>query len=179
MNYYSKSSQASNTDDVAFATWPNPGAMGDNLYYPNLLVPQSTYPDPGYHSRSYVPDFNAADDAAFSPAPSTELGAFTDLPMQADFTNQVSSQCVGTSTRTYRAVPQNIFDPWSMLGPCMFFLRLPLFFVFTGCESKAHLNANAADPHSQMVGFPNGTRVDPLAAFLAATTPDVSTNASD
>jgi len=59
-------------------------------------------------------NFNAADDAAFSLAPTTETGAFANPPTQVDFTNQVGSQCVGMSTRTYPAVPQNTLDPWSM-----------------------------------------------------------------
>ena len=77
--------------------------MGDYLYDPYLSEPQSTYPGPvsvpGYPSAagSYVPDFNPANDAAFSLALSTEMGAFA-LPVQADLINQVSCQCVGTST---------------------------------------------------------------------------------
>jgi hypothetical protein len=122
----------SNMDDAAVAasmTLPDPWAMGDNyLYYPSLSVPQSTYPDPvsglGYPTAGpYVPDFSAAGNAAFSLAPTTEMGAFANLPIQADFTNytnQVSSQCVGTSTWTYPAVAQYFVDPWSMPGPCMF-----------------------------------------------------------
>ena len=48
-------------DDLTSATWPYP--------YPYTSVPQSTYPDwvpDGYPSTagSYVPDSNAADDAA-------------------------------------------------------------------------------------------------------------------
>ena len=105
MNHYYTST--SNTDDVASATWPNPGAMGDYPQYPNFSVPQSTYPDlvsgPGYTSL----------------APTTEMGAFANLSTQTDITNQVSSQCVGMSTWTYPAVPQNIPDLWSMPGPCM------------------------------------------------------------
>jgi len=106
-------------------TLPDPWAMGDGyLSYPNLSVPQSTYPvsGPGYTAGPHVPDLSAADDAAFSLAPTTEMGAFANLPLQADFsnfTNQVSNQCVGTSKWTYPAVPQNFVDPWSMPGPCM------------------------------------------------------------
>ena len=161
MSYYSSSS---NTDDVASATWPNPGAMGYYLYYPNLSVPQSTYPDlvsgPGYPSLS----------------PTTEMGAFTNLPIQADFMSQVSGQCVGTLTWTYPAVPQSVLEPWSMPGPCMFlFLHLPLLFVFTGCESKAHFNGDVAVPQPQLVE----TGFDPLAAYSAGTAPEVSANNSD
>ena len=125
MNY---SVSYSNMDEAASMTLPDPWAMGDYLYDPSLLVPQNTYPDPvsapGYPPTAglYVPDFNP-DDAAFSLAPTTEMGAFANLPLQADFTNfanQVSSQCVETSTWTYLAVPQNFVDPWSMPGPCMF-----------------------------------------------------------
>ena len=123
MNY--SESSYSNNDDIASTTGPNPWAMGNYLYSPYLLVPQSTYPDPvfapGYPSPtgSYVPNFNAANDAAYSLAPTSEMGAFA-LPIQADFINQVGSQCVGTLTWTYPAVPQNALDPWSVPGPCMF-----------------------------------------------------------
>ena len=110
----------SNKDGVVSATWPDSlCAMGDYpCYYPYGSVPQSTYPDlvsaPGY------PDINAANDAAFSLAPATEMGALANLPTQADFTSQVSSQYVGKSTWAYPAVPQNVLDPWTMQGPCMF-----------------------------------------------------------
>ena len=118
----------SNVDDASSMTLPDHWAMGDDFIYPNTLVPQSTYPDPvsgsGYPSAgAYVPDLSAADDAAFSPAHTTEMGAFANLPLQADIsniTNQVSSQCVRTLTWSYSAVPQNPVDPWSMPGPCMF-----------------------------------------------------------
>ncbi|KAF8504851.1 hypothetical protein F5888DRAFT_1659093 [Russula emetica] len=88
-------------------------AMGDYPYYPYPPVPQSTYPDlvsaSGYPSTAgtylpdYLPNFNAADDAAFSLAPTTEMRAFANLPTQGDFTNQ------------------NVLDPWSMPDLCMFF----------------------------------------------------------
>ena len=126
MNYFVS---YSNNDDVAStATWPNPWAHGDYLYDPYPSVLCGTHPDPastpGYSptAGSCTPAFNAADDAAFSLAPTTETGAFANLPIQADltnFVNQVSSQCVGTSW-TYPALPQNDLDPWSMPGPCMF-----------------------------------------------------------
>ena len=68
-----------------------------------------------------VPDFNAADDAAVSLAPTTGMDAFGNLPTQVDFTyHQVSSQCVGMSIWTYPAVPQNILDSSSMPDPCTF-----------------------------------------------------------
>ena len=114
MNY---SVPYSNNGDIAStATWPNPWAQGDYLYDPYPSVLCGTHPDPastpGYSpTGSYTPNVNAADDAAFSLAPTTEMGVFA---------NQVSSQCVGTSTRTYPTVPQNIIDPWSMPGLCMF-----------------------------------------------------------
>jgi hypothetical protein len=85
-----------NTDEVASATWADPlwalGYQDD----PSLPVPQSTYPDvisAGYLSTagSYVPNFNAVDEAAFSTTPTTEMGEIA-LPIQADFTNQVSSK---------------------------------------------------------------------------------------
>jgi hypothetical protein len=121
----------SNKDDLALATPPDPvWAIGDYPYHPYPSVPQSTHldlvSDPGYPSTtgSYVPDFNAAGDAAFSLTPTTKMEAFVNLPTQLDFTNQVSNQCVGTSTLTYRAVPQNVLDPWSMPAPCMFLSRI-------------------------------------------------------
>ena len=106
-------------DGIATTTCPNPWAMGDYLYEPYLSVPQSTYPDPvpapGYPSPagSFVPEFNAADDAAFSLAPTSEMESFA-LPVQADFENQVSSQCVGTWACTYLRC-HRIF---LILGPC-------------------------------------------------------------
>jgi hypothetical protein len=103
-----------NKDDVASATQPDSlWSMGDYSY---LQVPQSTYPDPGL----YVPGFNTADDAGLLFAPTAEMGAFTNLSAGVNFTNQVSIQCTGTPTWTYPAVPQNVLDPWSMPGPCMF-----------------------------------------------------------
>lgn len=88
----------SNKDNIASATWSDPlWAMGDYLY-PYLSVPQSTHPDPvsapEYPStaRSYVPDFNAANDAAFSLAPTIEMGAFSNLPTQVNSTNPVSDK---------------------------------------------------------------------------------------
>ena len=114
----------SNKDDVASATWSNPLWASGGYPYPS--VPQNTHPGlvsaPGYPSTagSYVPDFNATDDAAFSLAPTTELGAFVNPRTQADFTNQVSSQCVVTSTWTHSVRPQNVLDPWFMLALCMF-----------------------------------------------------------
>jgi hypothetical protein len=116
-----------NKDGVVSATWPDLlCAMGDYPYYAYRSVPQSTYPGrvyaPGYPStsRSFIPDLNAANDAAFSLAPTTEMGAFANLPTQADCTSQVSSQYVGTSTWTYPGVPQDVLDPWSMPTLCMF-----------------------------------------------------------
>ena len=111
MNYYGSYSNLNN-DDGATATWPNPWATGGYLY-PSISVPQSTYPEipqepvlGGYPSTagSYDPYFNAANDAAaFSLAPTTEMGAFANLPIQADYTNQVSSRCVRALTWTYPA----------------------------------------------------------------------------
>ena len=74
----------SNEDNVASPDLLLP--MGDNTY-PYIPVPQNTLPgpitDPGPStSGSYVPDFNAADDAANSLALTTEMGAFADLPTQ-------------------------------------------------------------------------------------------------
>ena len=119
--------------DQAFA----PGYLTVGSYVPDFnaadpypSVPQSIHPDqvftPGYPTfRSHVPDFNAADHAGLSLPPTTEMGAFAnmpslDLPQQVDFTNQVSSQCVGTSTWTYPDVPQDFINPWSMPALCMF-----------------------------------------------------------
>ena len=151
MNYYGS---YSNKDDVASATWPDHWAMGDYLY-PNISVPQSTYPDPvlgGYPSTagSYIPNFNAADDAAFSLAPTTEMEEFANLPIQADFrdfTNQVSIRCVRTSTWTYPAVPQNV-DPWTMPGPC----------VFLSCICHYSLYSLDADPKPTSMRIPRSPK---------------------
>ena len=60
------------------------------------------------------------------------------------------------------------------------FLHLPLFFVFTGCGSKAaHFYAAAAVPQPQHVGISNWAGVDPVADYSATTTPYVSANNSD
>ena len=78
-----------NKDGVSPATWPIPlGATGDYTY-PYLSVPQSTHPGlvsvPGSSTAtSYVPDFNTADDAAFSFAPTTEMGGVANLLAQLD-----------------------------------------------------------------------------------------------
>ena len=113
----------SNEDGIASTTWPNPCATEDYLYEPYLSVPQSTYPDPipaqGYPFAGSFADFNVPNDAALSLAPTSEMESFA-LPVQADFANQVSSQCVGTSICTYPAVPQDFLDSWSMPGTCMF-----------------------------------------------------------
>jgi hypothetical protein len=61
------------------------------MYVPFLHLPRS-FVFTGYESE--VPDINAADDAAFSVAPTAEVGVFASLPAQADFTSQVSSQYV-------------------------------------------------------------------------------------
>jgi hypothetical protein len=112
-------------EDVASVTWPDPLWATGDYPYSNLSVPQGTYPDlesaSGYtFTTGSVPDLNAANDAAYLLAPPQEMGAFPNLSTQAAVTNQVSSQCFGTSTWTYPAVPQDILDPWSMPGPCMF-----------------------------------------------------------
>ena len=79
----------SNKDGVSSVTWPiSLGATGD-YPYPYLSVPQSTHPGlvsaPGSSTAtSYVPDFNVADDEAFSFAPTTEMGAFANLLAQLD-----------------------------------------------------------------------------------------------
>ena len=83
----------SDEDDVASPDLLCP--MGDYTYS-YLPVPQHTLPE-AVTARgpptagSYVPDFNAADDATNSLALTTEMGAFADLPTQADSTNEVSS----------------------------------------------------------------------------------------
>ena len=81
------------------ATWPNPWTVEEYPHNQYLSVPQSTYPGhvsaPGYPfpAGTYIPDFNAAANAACSHTPTSEMGAFANLPVQADFTNQVSSKC--------------------------------------------------------------------------------------
>jgi hypothetical protein len=59
------------------------------------------------------------------------------------------------------------------------FLHLPLSFVFTGCESKAHFDGNPAVSLPQLVGDPYWTGLDPLAAYSVVASPDVSENATD
>jgi hypothetical protein len=121
----SNSTSYSNKDDLASATWPGPlWAMGDHPYYPYPSVPQSTNPDYPSIAGSYVPGFNAADDAALSLVPTTEMGVYASPPTELDFTNLVSNQCVGTSTLAYPAVPQYALDPWLMPTPCMFLSRI-------------------------------------------------------
>jgi hypothetical protein len=139
-------------------------------------VPQNTYLDAG----SSIPDFPAAGNAAFPLTPTTEMGTFANLPIQVDFTNQASNQCVGTSTSTYPAVPQNVLDPWSMLGPCMFLSCICYYPSYSpGANSKAHFDVNPAVPQPQLVGDQYWTGVAPLGAYSAAATPDVSANAWD
>jgi hypothetical protein len=122
--------------------------MGD-YPYSNLSVPQGTYPDlesaSGYTSTAgSVPDLNAANDAAYLLAPPQEMGAFPNLSTQADFTNPVSGQYIGTSTWTYPTVPQNALDPWSMPGPCMFLSCICHFPLYSPrCESKALLRCES------------------------------------
>jgi hypothetical protein len=64
----------SNTNDLASAPWPDPLWNWD------------------MEGNLYLPEFNAADDAAFKPPPTTEMGAFTNLPTQLDHTDQVSER---------------------------------------------------------------------------------------
>jgi len=97
--YYSNTNTDDVQDHVASAPWPDsPWATGDS----STSVPQSTHPDlmsiSGYLSTvgPYdVPDLNAADYAAFTLAPTTEMGIFTNLPTtQVDYAYQVSNQHV-------------------------------------------------------------------------------------
>ena len=112
-------------EDIASVTWPDPLWATGDYPYSSLSVPQGTYPDHGSASgytftAGSIRGLIATDDAAYFLAPPQEIGVFPNLSTQADVTNQVSSQCVGTSSWTYPAVPQNILDPWSMPGPSMF-----------------------------------------------------------
>jgi hypothetical protein len=114
------------------------------MYVPFLHLPRS-FVFTGCESK--VPDFNTADDAPLSLAPATEMGALANLPTQADFTSQVSSQYVGKSTWAYPAVPQNVLDPWTMPGPCMFLSCIchdPSYSLDAN-ESKALFAANSAE----------------------------------
>ena len=132
-NYpYPSVPQNTYSDQVFAPGYPTVGSYVPdfNVANPYPPVPQSTHPDrvftPGYPTvGSHVPDFNAADYAGFSLPPATEMGAFVnlpplDLPPQADFTNQVSSRCVGVSASTYPNVPQDFLNPWSRPALCMF-----------------------------------------------------------
>ena len=120
-------------DNVALAPWPNsPWAMEDYSYTPES-VPQSTHPAltpaPGYIPTvgQHLSDFNAAGHAAFTLAPTTEMGMFTNLPTtQVDYTDLVSNQHIWTRRQlTYPAAPQNAPDPWvqtpSMFLPCIIY----------------------------------------------------------
>ena len=125
----SNSESYSNKDDVSSATWPIPLCATGDYPYAYLSVPQSTHPDlvsaPGSSTAtSYVPDFNAAYDAAFSLIPTTEMGTLANMVSQSDFTNLVSNQCVASSTSTYPVVAQNVLDTWPMQDPCMFLSRV-------------------------------------------------------
>ena len=133
-----------------------------NAADPYPSVPQSTYPDQVFASGcptvgSYVPDFNTANYAAFSRPPATEMGAFANLPQldlqpQADFTTQVSSQCVGTSTWTYPDVPQDVIDPWSMPAQCMFLSCI--------CHDPPYSpDVNPKPSSMQISWFPNRNRL--------------------
>jgi hypothetical protein len=59
------------------------------------------------------------------------------------------------------------------------FFHLPLSFLFTGCESKALFEVNPAASPLPPVDSPYWVGVAPLAAYSAATTPDVSANATN
>jgi len=151
----------SNEDEVPPATWPDGWTysrednalydMGDFSSYPSSSVPQSTYPEqvfgPEYPTvGSYVPDFNAADYAAFSLDPTTEMWA-SENP----------------------SVPQDVFDPWSTLAPCMFLSCIrhdPLYSL--ECESKALVDANSAASQPQLAGDLHWAGVDPLATYPVA-----------
>ena len=132
-----------------------------NAADPYPSVPQSTYPDQVFASGcptvgSYVPQFNTANYAAFSLPPATEMEAFAnllplDLHPRADFTTQVSNQCVGTSTWTYPDAPQDVIDPWSMPALCMF--------PFCICHDPPYsLYANQKPP-MRISWFPNRNRL--------------------
>ena len=135
-------------DDLTSATWPYPN--------PYTSVPQSTYPEwvsDGYPTTagSYIPNFNAVDDAA----------------------NLVSSQCVKTSTHMIYPATTECPRPVVYVRPMYVpFLHRLRSFVFTRCESKA-IDMNSADSQPQLVGMA------PLAADSAATGPDVSVNVMD
>ncbi len=114
-----------NTDNVASGSLPWPDSFSATGDYPYVSAPQSTHPDlvsaPGYFptSGSYIPDFNAAHDAAFTPTPTIEMGAFPNPPTQeVDHTYQVSKRHVHRHL-TYLTAPQNAPDTWPMLAPCM------------------------------------------------------------
>ena len=148
------------------------------MYVPFLHLPRS-FVFTGCESKAL--DFNTASDAAFSLAPSTEVGMIPNLPKQADFTKQVSGQCVGASTWTYAAVPQNLRDPWSMPGPCMFLFcvcHCPSYSLMR-IQIEATFDATSAVSQPQLFGAPHWTGVAPLATYSVADTPEVSANASN
>jgi hypothetical protein len=59
------------------------------------------------------------------------------------------------------------------------FFHLSLSFLFTGCESKALFEANPAASSLPPIDNAYWAGVAPLATYSAATTPDVSANATD
>jgi hypothetical protein len=176
----------SKKDNVVSVTWPDPlSATVDSPYCPDILVPQSTHldlvSDLGYTSTvgHYVPNFNAADDAAYPPAPTTEMGAFTDLLTQLDLTIQASNQCAGTPISSYPPMPQNTLDPWPIPAPCMFLSRTATILLIHQCGSKASFDERSAVTQPQLLGGEYWTGAIPNATDLVAATPDVSANTSD
>jgi hypothetical protein len=97
--FYSNTNTDDVQDHVASTPWPNsPWAMGDDS---STSVPQSTHRDltstPGYLSTvgQRIPDLNATGYAAFTLAPTTEMGMFTNLPTtQVDYAYQLINRQV-------------------------------------------------------------------------------------
>ena len=84
-----------NSND-ADAPWPIPLWAPEGYVYTSAS--QGIYPDVTFAPESVpagfdFPDFDAANDMAFAPAaPTTSMGAFTNLPTQQDYAYSVSKQ---------------------------------------------------------------------------------------
>jgi hypothetical protein len=85
---YSDSSDA----HIAAAPWADPYEAMMTFSDTTFLQEDLMVSAPGYLSSagSELPNFNAVSDAAFIPAPTTSVGAFTNLTSQTDYMHPVS-----------------------------------------------------------------------------------------
>jgi hypothetical protein len=99
---------------VAAAPWPNLfGAMGHSHPSAPHSIPEELISAPGhiFTTGSEISIFNAADDIAFMPAPTTSMGTFTNLP---NYTYPVSRRWF--DRRHWLTLPRYRMSP--ILGPC-------------------------------------------------------------